>query len=317
VLREGAIAYLAVRTRWGPHLTPVVYSVDGGRLWVTTARRSVKARRWRLDPEVAGLVAGEAAAVTFRGSARTYDALDPFSWPGAVMAGPRLVEAAARFTLKNARFFAGYAVDAGRVPLAWTPPGRVFAAIRPAQGQVVHGEPEEVVGWGSWPTGARYHGGFAPLRPIRGLDLRVPGAVRRGVGEEGMGALALDGDAGLTVLKVPWRRNAREGAYEAVVPVRVLELANAGPDVPAALTVDHASQWRASEMKGMLLQGIASLHALEWTRRGRGLLRDRLGDRPGHALVRLRPDRVVWWEGWTAGSAARLRVKAVAAGGRA
>jgi len=137
------------------------------------------------------------------------------------------------------------------------------------------------------------------------------------VGGEGTGTLALDGESGLAVLRVPWRRNAREGTYEAIVPVRVLELANAGPDVPAALTVDHASQWRASEMKGMLLQGTASLFSPERTLRGRGQLLERLGDRPGSSLVRLRPDRVVWWEGWTSGSISRVRPGMRAAGGQA
>src|SRR4029079_4595970 len=46
VLDRGVLCYLAVRPRFGPHLTPVVYVEDGGRLWVTTARSSAKARAW-------------------------------------------------------------------------------------------------------------------------------------------------------------------------------------------------------------------------------------------------------------------------------
>jgi pyridoxamine 5'-phosphate oxidase-like protein len=317
ILTRSTICYLAVRSRWGPHLTPVVHVLDGGRVWVTTARGSVKARRWRDDPEVAGLAADGEAWVSFRGLARTYDALDPFSWPGAVLAGPRLVEAAARFTMKNARFFAGYAVDARKVPLAWTPPGRVFASIRPLAGRGGVGDRlDPHVGWGPWPAGSRYHRTFAP--PAAGpTGPRVPKAVRAAVGDSGAGVLTLDGDAGLTVVPVTWRRNAREGSYEATVPAEILDLAAAGPDARAALTVDRASRWRAAEMTGMLLQGSASLYSPAITRRGAVALRDRLGDDRELALVRLRPDRAVWWEGWTTGAATAGPRARVASGGAA
>ena len=76
----------------------------------------------------------------------------------------------------------------------------------------------------------------------------------------------------------------------------------------AALTVDRASRWRAAEMAGMLLRGTGHTFAMGATRRGRTGLRARLeaaapgADPAEMALVRLRPDRVVWWEGWTSGT---------------
>ncbi len=305
ILGRGGLCYLAVRTRWGPHLTPLVYVFDGGRLWVTTSRGSVKARAWRRDPHVAALVIEGEAAATFRGRVTSYDAFDPLSWPSAVLAGPRLVEAAARFSLKNARFFAGYAVDAGKVPLAWTPPGRVFAAVRPAAGRVLAGsDPADGPSWGEWRTGARYRRAFAALPPRRGLDLAIPAAVRRTVGTSGTGALAVEGSGGLTVLPVAWRRSGRQDAYEARVPMAWISLAAAGPEAPAALTVDRASSWRASDMAGT-----ASLFSPEAGGRGRRALLERLGGREDLVLVRLRPHRAVWWKGWTTGT--------VTAGGRA
>ena len=54
VLERGTICHLAARTAHGPHLTPVVFAYQRGRLWVTTSRNSVKARAWRRDPSVAG-----------------------------------------------------------------------------------------------------------------------------------------------------------------------------------------------------------------------------------------------------------------------
>ncbi|HEY3211483.1 MAG TPA: hypothetical protein VGL18_17145, partial [Actinomycetota bacterium] len=55
----------------------------------------------------------------------------------------------------------------------------------------------------------------------------------------------------------------------------------------AALTVDRLASWRAAEMAGMLLQGEA----------------ETAPSGPGLALVRLRPRRVVWWQGWSTGGA--------------
>ena len=314
LLERGVLCFLAVRSDWGPHLTPVVYVLDGGRLWVTTSRRSVKARAWRRDPSVAGLVRAGEVAVTFRGRARTYDVLDPLSWPAAAVAGPRLARAGTRFTLKNARFFAGYAADAPRVPLAWTPPGRVFAGIDLIAGVTFRVDSGLAIeAWGEWPAGDRgperaaYRSTFAPLPRMKAIDLGVPRIVRTAMGSRGSGALALDSDvdAPLMVVPVKWQRRGREGAYDAVLARRMVELGAGSASSPAALTVDRASTWRAADMAGMLLQGAADLFALPETRRGRKALAPRLGaigDPTSHALVRLRPNRVVWWQGWTSGT---------------
>src|SRR5207249_3353594 len=203
VLEEGVLCHLAVRTPWGPHLTPVVFVLDGGRLWLTTSRRSVKARTWKDDPFIGGLVVTGDRAVSFHGRVRTYDALDPLSWPAATVAGPRLVSAATKFSLKNARFFAGYAVDARRVPLAWTPPGRVFARIDLSAGWLLSIPDGSVLErWGER-TGRRrtsFRASFEPLGRTRPLDLRVPRDVRSAGGPGGQAPLALDEGIGPPVV---------------------------------------------------------------------------------------------------------------------
>src|SRR6266545_4823840 len=112
ILERGAFCSIAAETRRGPHLTPLVFAWSDGRVWLTTSCGSVKAWAWR--------------AVTFTGRAAAYDVLDPSTWIRTAVRMPAVTAASVRFTAKNARFFAGYAVDARRVPLAWTPPGRVF-----------------------------------------------------------------------------------------------------------------------------------------------------------------------------------------------
>ena len=305
ILDEGVLCYVAVSTDHGPHLTPMVYAVHAGRLWVTTSRSSVKARAWRASPGVAGMVRHGDRAVIFRGKVSTYDALDPLSWPGAVATAPRLAAAGTKFSLKNARFFAGYAVDARRIPLSWTPPGRVFASIRLTAGRVLEVKRGTVgPGWGEWPTGVSYRREFR-TRPAS-TGRWAPATVRAKVGTGGVGAMALEGsERALTVLPATWRRVDPEGVFDAVVSASYLDLSNADRDAAAALTADRASTWRASDMTGLLVQGRAELYSPSATTRGRRALAERI-DGEGRdgimALVRLRPDRAVWWRGWTSGT---------------
>ena len=303
-LEEATICHVAARTRAGPHLTPVVFILDGGAMWMTTSRAAVKSRAWRRDPYVSGMARTDSVAVVFRGRARIHDALDPASWPG-ISAGPAVARASARYALRHARFFAGYAVDAPRVPVAWGPAGRQFVRLSPDDGVVVDlASGERVAAWGSWPArgSAAFLSSFAVRRGSRPLDLRAPSDVRRAVGTGGDAALAVEGRDGPVVLPVRWRRRPAEGAFEASLPVALLRLART-PDRPVVgLAVDRPGEWRAGRMTGMLLRGEAEVFAAVATRRGVAALRERVPD--GWALVRLRPSSLVWWRGWTSGTVA-------------
>jgi nitroimidazol reductase NimA-like FMN-containing flavoprotein (pyridoxamine 5'-phosphate oxidase superfamily) len=56
VLEQGSFCHVATAAPSGPHCTPLVFAYSGGRLWLTTSRRSVKTRSWKADPSAAGLV---------------------------------------------------------------------------------------------------------------------------------------------------------------------------------------------------------------------------------------------------------------------
>jgi nitroimidazol reductase NimA-like FMN-containing flavoprotein (pyridoxamine 5'-phosphate oxidase superfamily) len=307
VLDDGRFCHLAVRTGRRLHLTPMVYAVHSSALWVTTARRTVKARAWRTDPRVAGLVRGRDRSVAFVGTVRIHDLLDPATWPESVARALTITLAALAFTRRNARFFAGYAVDARRVPLAWTPPGRVFAEIRLDAAALIADTGEPVL-W-NWPaTGLRSRSSFRRGSARGELVPPMPAGVRALVDRPGPAALALDGASGPVVLPAEW---VREGAeVYAALTEEAARLARAGPEARAALTIERASRWRAGAMTGLILQGTATLHALGRLRTGRrsaeelarraGLLTERA------VVVRVRPERAVWWKGWSSGSA-RLR----------
>lgn len=301
VLEQGRFCAVGTSTPHGPHCTPLVFASSGGRLWLTTSRRSAKTRAWKTDPSVAGLVRHGELAVTFTGTVKLYDALDRSTWSDAIAGATSIARATAAFSAKNARFFAGYAIDAKQVPFAWTPAGRVLVGIDLERVALVDADGVQE-GKGKWrgetashPTFRRTKAGADPLAAI-------PRDVRERVGSEGDGAVALVGDRGPVVLPVRWRVD--EGGLWAALPAETLELADAGPDAPAALMIDRASAWRARDMVGALVQGTAALYAVAALGSGAKSAAGVAGsiDGDADALIRIAPSRVVWWRGWSSGS---------------
>jgi hypothetical protein len=250
---------------------------------------------------MAGLVRNEDLAVTFTGTVRTYDALDRRTWAAAVAGATSIARATAAFSAKNARFFAGYALDAKQVPFAWTPPGRVFVGVDVERTALLdeQGVQEGRGRWGGEP------GSYTAFRRARGDDpyALLPDEVVDRIGREGDGRLAVAGERGLVVLPVRWR--AEPTALYAALPAETLALADLGADAPAALTVDAPSVWRARDMVGAMFQGEASFFVDGVVGSGATSLRSiaRALSPSATALVRVSQGRVVWWRGWTSGSA--------------
>ena len=309
VLARGDWCHLAAATSFGPHVTPVVFASDGGRLWMTTSRRSVKAWAWRRDPRTAGVVRHGAHAVTFRGRVRTYDALDPFAWPSIALGSPRLGKAATKFSVKNARFFFGYAVDAARVPLAWAPPGRIFVSIEIEAGRLLDLERGDIVaGWGRWTRGLRPSKAYDETQPP-GDRLEPPGEVQYAIATSDSAVLSTQvaGPAGPTLSVLPAAWSESSGLYLARIPTPYADLTEAVSGTKAALTVDRSSTWRASDMTGLLVRGPADVFVRGRTRTGGALLRQRTSK--GETLFRIAPARIVWWQGWSSGTVTPPRTR--------
>ena len=314
VLGGGVLCHLAVVTSSGPHVTPVVYAEHASRLWVTTARRSVKARAWRRDQRISGLVREGSLALSFLGRVASYDLLDPTTWLPSARAAPTLTVAAARFTVRNARFFAGYAVDARRVPLAWTPPGRVFAGIDIEAAAVLDTAAGRVVHTWGWPVNRRrelpsrstFPRAAGRADPLSGVPRDVLGRVK----EPGAATVSVMDSSGRPVSLPAWWA-ADAGLVAAALPRSFLELA--APQratVAGAIAVDHASAWRAGAMTGVLLRGEAGVivpgmlrsgirAAAAWIARTGATV-----DPDDAALLTLRPRDAVWWRGWASGTVA-------------
>ena len=308
ILERGTFARLAVAARRSLHLTPLVYAISGDRLWVTTARRSVKARAWERDPFVAGLVSDGTSAVSFVGSVTRHDALDPDTWMASIPRTREIARATRVFTRRNARFFAGYAVDARRVPLAWTPPGRVFAEISLDRGAVIE-EGAVVSRWGGWPEDVAVSGRDAfesETRHERFAYTGVPSAVIASLERGGVGALAVSGERRPVV--IPVSSSIDRGDVLLAVSSELLAASGAGPGFNVSLEVDAGSAWRARSMVGAFLAGRAeafvpgSLSSRESAMRAL----ERIRTSPAEdALLRLHTERVTWWEGWSSGTVAR------------
>jgi hypothetical protein len=302
VLGDGAFCAVVTSTPHGPHCTPLVFAYSGGRLWLTTSRGSVKARGWKADPAVAGLVRHGELSVTFTGAVKSYDALDRNTWGAAVAGATSIARATARFSKKNARFFAGYAMDARQVPLAWTPPGRVFVGIDLDRTALLD-EDGIQEGRGRWGGETISHGTFRRARDEGSPLSELPADLREELGSSGRASLAISGARGSVVLPVRWLEEG--GSLYAALPEETLSLADAGPDAAVALTIDKASAWRAREMVGAMIQGTASLFVLDELgsgAKGARAIASSIHQSPG-ALIRLSPQRLVWWKGWTSGSA--------------
>ena len=263
----------------------------------------MKARAWKIDPSVAGLVRFGELSVTFTGTVRTYDALDRSTWSSAVAGATSIARAGAMFSKKNAKFFAGYALDAHQVPFAWTPPGRVFVGID-LERTALLGEDGVQEGRGRWGGESESHKTFRKTKAEGDPFGALPTGVRGVLGDDGDAAIAVLGERGPVVLPARWR--VEGGALFAALPAETLVLAGAGPDAPIALTVDRAVEWRARDMIGAMVQGTASIVVLDGLGSGAKTARALATtiDPEAGALVRIAPSRIVWWKGWTSGSLA-------------
>jgi hypothetical protein len=99
------------------------------------------------------------------------------------------------------------------------------------------------------------------------------------------------------------------GGVLVAAPGELLRLAGAGNDRRAALEVDAGSEWRASEMVGAMIVGEPQFFSSGVPSSRRSSVDRALADvrtEPAEdALVRIRPGRVTWWQGWSSGTVAR------------
>ena len=311
VLEHGSFCAVAATTPDGPHCTPLVFASSGGRIWLTTSRRSVKARCWRVDPSVAGLVRAR------RSRRRLHRDREDLrrARPADVGRGGRRrdVDRAGDGHASAGRTHASSPATPstrGRCPLAWTPPGRVFVGVDLERTALLDddGVQEGRGRWGGEPAARTPPSGGAATarRSVRALPDDV---VVDEVGRQGDGApQPSPASAGPSSLPVRWRAEA------SMLCTRRSRRRPSRSPTPAP-TRRPPSPWTARR------SGVPATWSARCSRATAAFFVDgerRLGREDGaarspqdhgaesaDALVRITPRRLVWWKGWTSGSATR------------
>jgi hypothetical protein len=270
VLDEADLLHVAVAARNGPHATPAVFDVDGGRLWFVTPRRSVKARVIDRHRQVGGLVQLGRWSVVIGGRARI---VDPLTARG-IFSPARLLDlplAAVGYLGRNHRHATGTIRDHEAPTLALS---RVLVSIDVRRLILLDGV-EVVDSWGQWSRTDLLLRGAPPPSPAPELGA-VPAAVRNLLTDDAPVVLGWQGMFGPMALPAKWRDGG-----ELETSGAALALAGAASGSPACVCVER-SRYRLQSKRGLLLTGDG--HA-------------RLdGDGPS-ARVTLDLRRTTWWRG--------------------
>lgn len=141
ILGSSTIGMLALRSGRAPLVNPAVFSFASGSLWMTTSRYAAKTVIARRDPRAAFLVDGGRKALLLRGAIEIFDPLSLSDDVRSVLEGPGYLLGMAGYALRNAPFFAGYALDLMRVPREWMPYNRVVLRLKLSDADIVEGAP--------------------------------------------------------------------------------------------------------------------------------------------------------------------------------
>jgi hypothetical protein len=109
VLGGASIAYLAVETKSGPHVTPLLFAATPDRVWFGIGRGTLKARVLVKRPAVGVVVPGADASVAIRGEATLLDRLSVL--PAELARAPFALPA---YASRNALEMAAFARDVVR-----------------------------------------------------------------------------------------------------------------------------------------------------------------------------------------------------------
>jgi hypothetical protein len=253
VLDETDTVYVAVRTKRGPHLTPELFTVSGGRILCLTSAVTLKAKRAKEDPVIGLCAWSPGAAVSVVGAVELIDPVSPTSVLRAPVAAATSPLGVARFLRDNAAEMAGAAIDAVTGKLGGPiPPRRVVLAITPIAGLVLTGSDVELAeGW-DLDASTDLADATEDDADTEPLDLSaLPG---------GLGDLAASGPAAVGWLRTDGSPLALPATWdaersEATVPTAAFETCGAAASGPACVTFDTWTGYGPTGKQGVMLRG--------------------------------------------------------------
>lgn len=251
VLDRTDTLYVAIHSSAGPHVTPELFTVSGGRIVCLTSAGTLKARRCQNGSQV-GLCASSATrSVMLAGIVEIVDPLSLRSVLQAPSAVARAPLGVARFVRDNASEMVGAALDAmaGRLgsPI---PPHRVVLAVTPTAAVVTEaGAVRCADGWDG--VGAR-----SP----RAAENDEPASIELGNLPVKLGDLAVSGPAVVgwlcttgapLALPVEWDADR----LVATLPLPVFDACHAAASGRACITFNDWTGYGPSGKQGVMLRG--------------------------------------------------------------
>ena len=248
VFDDGDLTYLAVRSPRGPHVTPLAFHRQAGRLWLVAARDSLKVRAIGQDPMVGGLVRSGQRAVMWSGRARL---VDPLTGRGL---GTHLLElplAVTGYLVRNFREAAGVVWDR---PVPTLPITRLLVCVDVDRVALFQGW-SVAAAWGPWSQLDRLRRDAPPPGPPTPL-WGAPPALRGLLLEADRPAvLGWQTASGPMAIPAVWHQD--ESA--ALASPAAMVLAGANPRGPGCLTVGRGER-HGDARQGLLLRGSGSAH---------------------------------------------------------
>lgn len=275
ILDDAPLAYLAVESKSGPMVTPLLFAVRDGRVWMVMPRASAKVDAIGRNA-VVGLAAGTPGAMAVvQGSARLVDPMRPQSLVGALPEALLSPRAMTSYVAGNLDHLAGLIGPGVLSP-------RTAAALRPQRAAAVRAG-EALWTTGNWPEGAPPYDDRDLAPPALPLG-RVPSALAGLASSAGDVVVGWSTPSGPVVLPGRWDPEGRS----AIVRTDLFTATGCLPQARACILFDGTHGTSLDGKVGLVIRGRGSAHA-------------GAGDETGRLTIRA--ERFSWWQGDDASSA--------------
>lgn len=272
VLAASEIAYVVVESKSGPMVTPLLFSVSDGRLWMVMPTSSAKVSAMGRSPKVGVTIRNGDVTAIVQGDAHLVDPLKPQSLLASIPEALRSPRAMGGYVGNNLKHLAGLVGPAALAP-------RTLAAVRP-QRVAVDGAPGGLWTKGEWASADEAATGSPAPVAKAGLRLvDVPDALGRMTEHTVpviVGWPTVDGPVGLPGSWDPFRRIT-------TLPTELFQRLGGLASGPGCVLFDATVGRSLDGKTGMVLRG--------------GGTASTVGDT---VEINLDAQRVSWWQGATA-----------------
>lgn len=265
------IAYVAVESKSGPMVTPLLFTIKDGRLWMVMPSSSAKVTAIERNATVGVTVGSTSSAAVLQGEARLVDPLQPQSLVSSLPERILSPRAFGSYVTDNLRHLSGMVGPAALSP-------RTLAALRPERVlALAHGAITFAEGWTPSVTAPPAVAGGPPDDAAAPALDEVPAELAAATDDHGPVIVGWMTPGGPVALPATW--DPVRGA--AVVAPGVFEATGCLPTGPACVLFDTTEGTRLEDKTGLVLRGDARATA------GPG----------ADTELRVRTHRISWWQG--------------------